>query len=154
MQWSGDKNAGFSLCDQTWLPVHPNYKFENVTSQLKCDDSHLSIFKNLVNLRRSPSFQWGSYQPVVVNDEVFSFLRKAYGFPPFLVAMNFSGSLVQVNLAISNDIAPRAYVVYYIKGTKNQMDTQLDYEVKSPLLTKNLKLNPHDLIILTWAATE
>lgn len=154
MQWSNDTNAGFSNCEKTWLPAHPNYNFKNVQSQLKCENSHLNIFKNLVDLRQLPSFQWGSYQPVVVNNEIFSFLRKAYGFPPFLVVINFSSSRTETNLAISSDIAPRAYVVFYVKGSKNKNNCELDYKIKSPLLTKSIKLNARDIIILTWGSTE
>lgn len=154
MQWSGDKNSGFSTSDKTWLPVNPNYKFLNVEAQLKDEKSHLKVFKDLANLRRSPSFQWGTYQTVVVNDKIFSFLRRAYGFPPFLVVMNLSNSSTQANLLINTDIAPRGYVVYYCKGSNGQNDYELDYKVKMPVLTKTVKLNPHDFLILTWAASE
>ncbi len=30
MQWSPDKNAGFSNGSTTWLPIHPDYKTVNV----------------------------------------------------------------------------------------------------------------------------
>ncbi|CAF0980695.1 unnamed protein product [Brachionus calyciflorus] len=154
-QWTNGKNSGFSSSDKTWLPINPNYKFLNVESQLKEYRSHLKVFKDLVNLRRSPSFQWGSYKTIVVNDQIFSFLRRAYGFPPFLVVMNFSNSSTQVNLLINSDIAPRGYVVYYHEGSSyNPSDYKLEYKVKSPVLTKNVKLNPFDLLILTWAPSE
>ena len=30
MSWSGEKNAGFSSADHTWLPIHPNYRKHNI----------------------------------------------------------------------------------------------------------------------------
>ncbi len=113
-----------------------------------------------MQIRRLPSFQWGKLDILVVDHHIFSFTRRAYGFPVYLVVMNFSDEIQTVNLCINNTIAPRAYVLYYISGTYNEvkgnekltdeMNLLDKYKVKSPVLTKNVFLNAYDCLILTW----
>ena len=52
MQWSAEKNAGFSNSDKTWLPVNPNYLEVNVEAQKVAIESHLNVYKLLSNLRK------------------------------------------------------------------------------------------------------
>ena len=110
----------------------------------------MSVFKDLVKLRAEPSFQWGKLELVLANDQVFAFVRRAYGFPVFLVAMNLSGSVTNVNLCLNNNIASCARVVYYIPGCVNGSDDSVDYKLDSAVLTDNVFLKPYDTLVLTW----
>ena len=119
----------------------------------------------LMELRKRPSFQWGQLSLLVVNDQVFSFIRNAYDFPTFLVVINMSDKNTNVNLLINSDVAPRAYVTYYIPGnnsafnengifnsnsTYKDVDLNETYKKGAPVLTKNVFLKAHDCLILTW----
>ena len=44
MQWSAEKNAGFSSAEKTWLPIHPNYDAFNVEKESKDENSLLKPF--------------------------------------------------------------------------------------------------------------
>jgi alpha-glucosidase len=162
MQWDTNKNSGFTDGEKPWLPVNHNYMNKCVEKQLGHKRSHLEIFKELVKLRKEPSFLWGKLQLLVVNDQIFSFTRSAFGFATFLVVMNFSDSETRVNLLVNNSIAPRAYVKKYISGNielnnstnSEKVDLVERYKVQSPVLTKNVILNPHDCLILTWPSTD
>ena len=48
MQWSSDKNAGFSQAETTWLPVNENYKEINLAVQNHQFSGHWFNFKTLL----------------------------------------------------------------------------------------------------------
>lgn len=52
MQWTGQKNAGFSTAETTWLPVTMGYKGRNVMHQKFDPHSLLNTYKNLLKLRQ------------------------------------------------------------------------------------------------------
>lgn len=125
--------------------------------------STLGVFRDLAELRRQPSFQYGAVKTVIVNDQIFSFLRKAFGFDVYLICMNLSDVNTNVNLLVSNEIAPRAYVALYVPGilyTENNgnsvedIDLDSKYKQKSPVLTKNVFLKPRDCLVLTWPTSD
>ena len=59
MQWDASPNAGFTDADANpWLPVNANYQTLNVEAQLSDVNSHLNIYKSLVQLRYlDPTFK-------------------------------------------------------------------------------------------------
>lgn len=74
-QWNSAAQAGFSSNSKTWLPVNPNYVTVNVEYQQNTPKSHLTIFKELVKLRRLDVFNTGDLKLYEVSDYVFAFSR-------------------------------------------------------------------------------
>ena len=69
MQWSAEKNAGFSKADKTWLPVNPNYLEVNVEAQQSALESHLNVYKFLTQLRKEePRVQVGFWDTMLENE--------------------------------------------------------------------------------------
>lgn len=153
MSWSSNKEShfGFTQAKSTWLPVSPQGATSNVQAQLKDSGSCLSTTMTLLNLRQLPSFQWGKLSVHVVTDQVFSFLRRAYDFPAFLIVMNISDDESTVALETNANIAPRAYVTAYIPGNKKNSELSKLYTQNAPVLTKKVTLNARDCLILTWS---
>jgi hypothetical protein len=125
------------------------------------EKSHLSVFKQLVTLRSQLAFKWGCVQIVTANEQILAFLRKAFGFEVYLVAMNLSDSTTTANLLVNNEIAPRAYVALYIPGKADgkskdaeTVDLEAKYKVKSPVLTKSVTLKARDCLILRWPTSD
>jgi maltose alpha-D-glucosyltransferase/alpha-amylase len=97
MQWSPDRNAGFSKCNpqQLYLPtiIDPEYHYEavNVEAQQNNPNSLLWWMKRIISLRKeSPVFGRGSIrflQPD--NRKVLSFIRE-FGDESVLVVTNLS----------------------------------------------------------------
>lgn len=92
MQWSSGTKAGFTD-GMLWMKINPNYREINVAEQQKRQDSVLNYYKQLIALRKSPEwgelFTYGSFVPVLENEEnIFAYQRKYEG-RSVLVAANF-----------------------------------------------------------------
>ena len=84
MQWTPDRNAGFSASDpqRLYLPavMDPTYGFQavNVEAQLRTPNSLLNWTRQLIDLRRRhPALGLGSYTEIgVSNPSIFAFIRE------------------------------------------------------------------------------
>lgn len=109
MQWSSQKNAGFSTADQTWLPVNPNYQEINVASALADSDSVFYTYQKLIQLRQTQDWLVeADYQLLQTSDKVFAYKRQ-FGRETYLVVVNLSNqeqffeeSLHKAQVIISN----------------------------------------------------
>jgi len=63
VQWSAEKNAGFSTAETTWIDVNPNYTWLNAAQQEEDPDSILNFYRKAVALRKKLScVRHGVYQ--------------------------------------------------------------------------------------------
>lgn len=81
MQWSNEKNAGFSEAEHTWLKVNPNYTTINAEQQMKEEKSVLKFYQNLIRLRKDSKYGQvivdGVFAPYEAeNDFVIAYERK------------------------------------------------------------------------------
>jgi maltose alpha-D-glucosyltransferase/alpha-amylase len=84
MQWTGDRNGGFSRADfaQLYAPplMDPVYGFQavNIEAQLRTPTSLLRWLHRLISLRQEhPVFGFGSYEPIEPsNPRIFAHLRQ------------------------------------------------------------------------------
>jgi alpha-glucosidase len=90
MQWSAQKNGGFSDASQPWLPVG-DYDAVNVERQSADPRSLLSLYRRLIRLRRAtPALVDGSYRTVAnAPEDCLVFIREQAD-QRVLVAVNFS----------------------------------------------------------------
>jgi alpha-glucosidase len=105
MQWDGSPNAGFTTAAATpWLPVPPSSKTVNVALESREDDSLLSWYQKLIQLRReNPAMRNGTLTMLNVNDNnVLSWLRKGLDGQAVLVACNFTAQSQTVAFDLSS----------------------------------------------------
>ncbi|MBV8430824.1 MAG: maltose alpha-D-glucosyltransferase [Solirubrobacterales bacterium] len=84
MQWTGDRNGGFSRADfaQLYAPplMDPVYGFQavNIEAQLRTPTSMLRWLHRFIGLRKEhPVFGFGTYEPIVPsNPRIFAHLRR------------------------------------------------------------------------------
>jgi maltose alpha-D-glucosyltransferase/alpha-amylase len=84
MQWTGDRNGGFSRADfaQLYLPplMDPVYGYQavNVEAQLRTPTSLLRWIHRFIALRKEhPVFGFGSYEPIAPsNPRIFAHIRR------------------------------------------------------------------------------
>jgi maltose alpha-D-glucosyltransferase/alpha-amylase len=108
MQWTGDRNAGFSTCDpaQLYLPVvtDPVYHYQavNVEMQEKQPGSLLATMRRLIAARkRSPAFGRGSIEFLRPrNQAVLAYLR-AWRDETLLIVANLSARAQPVELELA-----------------------------------------------------
>jgi maltose alpha-D-glucosyltransferase/alpha-amylase len=108
MQWTGDRNAGFSRADfaQLYLPplMDPvtGYQAVNVEAQLRSPTSLLRWLHRFIALRKEhPVFGLGSYEPLVPdNPRIFAHVRR-YEEDIVLCVHNLARSAQAVTLDLS-----------------------------------------------------
>lgn len=110
--WDNSKNAGFSSGDRTWLPVGDQYKTINVQAQLDASNSHLKIFKKLVQLRKFPVMRSGDYVGVLLNEENIWAYKREFNNDMVFVILNFGKSQQSVGLKTEFRKAPEKLKVY------------------------------------------
>lgn len=91
LQWSNEKNGGFSESDTTWLKVNPNYNEINVASQQDDPNSILSFYRKMIEVRKQyDTLVYGRYQLRDVGvEELFVYERHGQ-IDTFTIAVNLS----------------------------------------------------------------
>ncbi|MDZ5471713.1 alpha-glucosidase [Bacillus sp. 31A1R] len=76
MQWSNELNAGFSS-GAPWMKVNPNYTNINVEKQLKEEDSILSFYKKMIQLKKQNEiFTYGQYDLLLEDHpQIYAYTR-------------------------------------------------------------------------------
>jgi alpha-glucosidase len=98
LQWSGNKHAGFSTVSP-WLPLSDDYETLNVEYELQDKTSFLSMYRTLLELRRSPALDEDHYEAWEgENDGVFGYYRTAAD-QKLLVILNSSSKQVREQVA-------------------------------------------------------
>jgi len=128
MQWSEKENAGFSNVTP-WLPVADDADAINVARENEDDESFLSMYRSLLELRRVPAFRTGRYsQWIGSNDNVFGYFRRG-DKETFLVLLNMSDKAATCREDVEGEI---------IFSTDSSVTTSGD----------GLRLNAHQGVIL------
>ncbi len=111
MQWSSDRNGGFSRADYAslYLPalMDPVYGYEalNVEAQLLNPGSFLQWLRHMLWIRRgNPVFGTGDFELVENdNDAIFSFIRREHETGTAILCVNnFARTAMPVYLEMSN----------------------------------------------------
>jgi alpha-glucosidase len=88
MQWDGSPNAGFSTATP-WLPVSEDFHRRNVKSLAEDPASILTLYKRLLDLRRTRrALSVGDYVSVLCERNLMVYERRK-GAERLLVALNF-----------------------------------------------------------------
>lgn len=133
MQWSNQPNGGFSTV-RPWLPVPENYKEVNVAAQLGDQRSLLSLYRDLIRLRKaSRALKYGVYHPLSLNPQVFSYIREVPS-QKMLIVLNCGVE----NIEVSSDKLGRGSIV---------LSTHSD--VKGSEFSGSLKLRPNEGLIIS-----
>lgn len=79
MQWSNELNAGFTR-GTPWLPIAADYPQTCVASQAGDPTSLLSLYRQILALRRSePALAVGDYTPIATSPDILAYKRSFHG---------------------------------------------------------------------------
>jgi glycosidase len=97
MAWDSSPHAGFSS-GKPWLPLHVDWPMRNVESETGNRASMLSLYRSLLELRRTESaLSIGSIELVDAGRNVLAY-RRCDGEAKLLVALNFSAEPRAISL--------------------------------------------------------
>lgn len=97
MQWSTGRHAGFTS-GTPWLPVAEDLAQTNVHDQAADPHSLLSLYRNLIALRRAePALAIGSYTPLDAGSAVLAYVREHRG-RRWGVLLNLTGEVVPLRV--------------------------------------------------------
>jgi maltose alpha-D-glucosyltransferase / alpha-amylase len=110
MQWTGDRNGGFSRADFAQLYAPPlmdpvyGYQAVNVEAQLRISTSLLRWLRRFIAMRKEhPVFGFGTYEPIETsNPRIFAHLRRWEG-DLVLCVHNLAKSAQAVELDLSDN---------------------------------------------------
>ncbi len=99
MQWTSERNAGFSLAETPWLPVPSTATTRNVETMSQDPNSIFNFYKQAIRLRRaSPALLDGVYAAVGDDPYVFAYRRHAPK-QTMIVALNMSNEARTLKLS-------------------------------------------------------
>jgi oligo-1,6-glucosidase len=102
MQWSDQKNAGFSTSDKTWINLNPNYTTVNAEAALRDPNSIFHYYRELIQLRKKlPIIVYGTYDLLMKSSPyLYVFTRTlSSSNEQLLVVINFFNQ--EVNMEMS-----------------------------------------------------
>ncbi len=92
MQWNSNEYAGFSN-NETWLPLMEKYKEINVEQEKDKEDSFLTFYKKIIDLRqKEAALQIGKYEPVSSGKNLLAY-KRIYREKEFFVILNLGNSI-------------------------------------------------------------
>ncbi|XP_050319660.1 maltase A3-like [Bactrocera neohumeralis] len=140
-QWSDTANAGFTTGQKTWLPIAEDYKLVNVKRQRSVALSHLNVFKNLQQLRKTATLQDGETEVKALNDYVLAVKRSLRENYTYITLLNIFDHIENFNLHEHFADLPTEFE--YVLITDRSIRRKGD---KTP--TSSVTLMPHESIVL------
>lgn len=103
MQWSADKNGGFTQGSKPWMRVNDDFSDWNVAQQENDQDSVLAFWRQVLKLRQQEKdvFVYGRFDILPEyehSEEVFAYTMTSYDGRAALVLLNFSEEEQNVEL--------------------------------------------------------
>jgi oligo-1,6-glucosidase/alpha-glucosidase len=113
MQWSGEKNAGFTAPGaQPWLPVHPLAESINVAAEERDPGSILQLYRRLLELRAAhPALSSGTltlHAESAFPKDVLAY-RRAHGGRAVDVLLHFADTTRTVTLPVERRVLLSSY---------------------------------------------
>lgn len=90
VQWSAEKNGGFTTADKPWFEVNPNYPEINVEAAEADPNSILHYYRKLLKFRKENEIvRYGDFRMMKTERKLFAYIRRYEG-QKLLVVCSFA----------------------------------------------------------------
>ena len=139
MQWSAEKNAGFTTADKAWFDeVNPNYTEINVEAAEKDENLILNYYRKLLQFRKEHDIvKYGDFELLKTDKSIFAYIR-TYENQKLLVINSFSEAELPFRAPFDFDMKSAELVLSNYDNCRvihNGFMTK-PYETRTYLLTK------------------
>ena len=139
MQWSAEKNAGFTTADKPWFDeINPNYTEINVEAAEKDENSILNYYRKLLRFRKEHDIvKYGDFELLSTDKNIFAYVR-TYENQKLLVINSFSEAELPFRAPFDFDMKSAELVLSNYDNCRvihNGFITK-PYETRAYLLTK------------------
>ncbi len=123
VQWSNEKNAGFTSADKAWFNINPNYTEINVEAAEKDENSLLNYYRKLIKFRKENEVCiYGNFkQHYKMSKDLFVYERNYKG-KRMLVVCSFSASPVHFKAPEGFDLSRGKVAVSNYDVTDNSLN--------------------------------
>jgi len=134
MQWSAAKNAGFTE-GEPWLPIAEDYAQVNVEAERDDPDSMLTLYTQLIKVRRGESaLEVGQFEPMDADGDLLTYVRRDRE-SAFLIALNLG--LQQQVINFSNKASEgRIVLSTYLDRAGEHVQGNLNLRAEEGLLVR------------------
>ncbi|XP_058791296.1 maltase 1-like [Phymastichus coffea] len=126
-QWDATTSAGFSTNNETWLPVHDNYKELNLAMQKNATISHYNVFKALTKLKKDSTLKNGSTDVSLATNKILAVIRRNPSGKIVALLINFDDSSVTINAKIWLNIPVKMKI--YMASVKSGLQPDKEYDM-------------------------
>ena len=112
VQWSAEKNAGFTTADEPWFNINPNYTEVNVEQAEKDPNSILNHYRKLINFRKGNDLViYGDFKQYYKNSDKLFVYERNYQGEKLLVICSFSADPVSFKAPEGIDLSQGELVI-------------------------------------------
>ena len=125
VQWSAEKNAGFTPADKPWFYINENYKEINVEAAEKDENSILHYYRKLLKLRKeNPIIIYGDFKLHNKLSRKLFVYERSYEGQRMLVINSFSEKRVNFKAPADFDITKAELLIsnYDCKSKSNNIE--------------------------------
>ena len=106
VQWSNEKNAGFTTADKPWFYINPNYTEVNVADAEKDPDSILNYYRKLIKFRKENEIViYGDFKEHYHESDKLYVYERNYEGKRMLVVCSFSDRMERFKAPEGFDLA-------------------------------------------------
>ncbi|MET0500613.1 MAG: alpha-amylase family glycosyl hydrolase [Candidatus Binatia bacterium] len=134
MQWNAAKNAGFTE-GEPWLPIAEDYEKVNVEAERDDPDSMLTLYNQLIKVRRGESaLEVGQFEPMDADGDLLIYVRRDRE-SAFLIALNLGPQQQVINFS-NKASAGRIVLSTYLDRAGERVGGNLTLRAEEGLLVR------------------